>query len=54
MKAKYKPNKDVVGDPHKTVFVARLNPKTDESTIERVFSNNTLLKYIFFAKLCAI
>ena len=44
MKAKYKPNKDVVGDPHKTVFVARLNPKTDESTIERVFSKHGVIK----------
>lgn len=44
MKAKYKPNKDVVGDAHKTVFVARLNPKTDESTIERVFSKHGVIK----------
>ena len=44
MKAKYKPNKDVVGDPHKTVFVARLNPKTDESTIERVFLKHGVIK----------
>lgn len=44
MKAKYKPNKDVVGDPHKTVFVARLNPKTDESTIERVFTKHGVIK----------
>ena len=38
MAAKYKPNKYVVGDPLKTIFVARLNPKTNEETIERIFS----------------
>jgi len=38
LEAKYKPNKDVIGDPEKTVFVARLNPKTNEETLESVFS----------------
>ena len=34
----YKPNKDVVGDPHCTVFVARLNPKTNEESLESELS----------------
>ena len=34
----YKPNKDVEGDPNLTVFVARLNPKTNEETLESEFS----------------
>ncbi|XP_060068902.1 U11/U12 small nuclear ribonucleoprotein 35 kDa protein-like [Ylistrum balloti] len=38
MNAKYKPNKDVIGNPEKTVFIARLNPKTTEDTIESKFS----------------
>ncbi|OWF53970.1 U11/U12 small nuclear ribonucleoprotein 35 kDa protein-like [Mizuhopecten yessoensis] len=38
MNAKYRPNKDVVGSPEKTVFIARLNPKTTEDTVESKFS----------------
>ncbi|XP_033749500.1 U11/U12 small nuclear ribonucleoprotein 35 kDa protein-like [Pecten maximus] len=38
MNAKYRPNKDVVGNPENTVFIARLNPKTTEDTIESKFS----------------
>ncbi|XP_042895699.1 U11/U12 small nuclear ribonucleoprotein 35 kDa protein [Parasteatoda tepidariorum] len=38
MQAEYKPNKLVVGHPKATVFVGRLNPKTDESTLKRMFS----------------
>ncbi|KAJ8311187.1 hypothetical protein KUTeg_011261 [Tegillarca granosa] len=38
MNSKYKPNKDVVGDPHKTIFVARLNPKTADETLHDEFS----------------
>lgn len=38
MNSKYKPNKDVVGDPHKTIFVARLNPKTVDETLHEEFS----------------
>ncbi|KAK3096724.1 hypothetical protein FSP39_002683 [Pinctada imbricata] len=34
----YKPNKDVTGDPHCTIFVARLNPKTSEETLESELS----------------
>ncbi|XP_052102398.1 U11/U12 small nuclear ribonucleoprotein 35 kDa protein-like isoform X2 [Mytilus californianus] len=45
MAAKYKPNKkDVVGDPEKTIFIARLNPKTNETTIEKVFSGYGIIK----------
>ncbi|XP_063434113.1 U11/U12 small nuclear ribonucleoprotein 35 kDa protein-like [Mytilus trossulus] len=44
MAAKYKPNKDVVGDPEKTIFIARLNPKTDETTIEKVYSGYGVIK----------
>lgn len=38
MNAKYKPNKDVKGDPHCTIFVARLSPNTDEEMLESAFS----------------
>lgn len=38
MNAKYRPNKDVIGDPEKTVFIARLNPKTTEDTLHSKFS----------------
>ena len=37
MNAKYKPNKDVKGDPHCTIFVARLSPNTDEEMLESAF-----------------
>lgn len=46
MAAKYKPNKDVVGDPEKTIFIARLNPKTNETTIEKVFSGYGMIKQL--------
>ena len=36
--SKYKPNKKVTGIPAKTIFAARLNPKTDENTLRRLFS----------------
>ncbi|CAL1284292.1 unnamed protein product [Larinioides sclopetarius] len=39
MQAEYKPNKLVVGDPKATVFVGRLNPCTDESTLKKIFSH---------------
>lgn len=38
MHAKYKPNKDVTGDPYCTIFVARLSPNTDEEMLESAFS----------------
>ncbi|KAG8189416.1 hypothetical protein JTE90_020230 [Oedothorax gibbosus] len=38
MEAEYKPNNLVVGDPKATVFVGRLNPSTDENTLETIFS----------------
>ncbi|XP_062609247.1 deleted in malignant brain tumors 1 protein-like [Saccostrea cucullata] len=38
LSSSYKPNKDVAGDPHCTVFVSRLNPKTDEETLESELS----------------
>ena len=38
MTAKYKPNKDVKGDPHCTIFVARLSPNTDEEMLESAFT----------------
>lgn len=38
MCAKYKPNKNVVGIPENTIFVARLSPNTDEDTLGYVFS----------------
>lgn len=38
LSSSYKPNKDVAGDPNLTVFVSRLNPKTDEDTLESQFS----------------
>lgn len=38
MEAKYRPNRKVVGDPKKTLFIARLNSKTDEHAIEKRFS----------------
>ena len=44
MAAKYKPNKDVIGDPEKTIFIARLNPKTDETTIQKVYSGYGVIK----------
>lgn len=38
MEAVYKPNLLVVGEPKCTVFVGRLNPKTTEDTIQKLFS----------------
>ncbi|KAK7926139.1 hypothetical protein WMY93_008449 [Mugilogobius chulae] len=38
MIARYKPNKGVVGDPLLTLFVARLNPVTNEEKLHQVFS----------------
>ncbi|XP_054482413.1 U11/U12 small nuclear ribonucleoprotein 35 kDa protein [Anoplopoma fimbria] len=38
MGARYKPNKGVVGDPHLTLFVFRLNPLTTEDKLHQVFS----------------
>ncbi|XP_040038492.2 U11/U12 small nuclear ribonucleoprotein 35 kDa protein [Gasterosteus aculeatus] len=38
MTARYKPNKGVVGDPHLTLFVYRLNPLTTEDKLHQVFS----------------
>ncbi|KAL4658243.1 U11/U12 small nuclear ribonucleoprotein 35 kDa protein [Arapaima gigas] len=38
MMARYKPNKGVVGDPHLTLFVARLNQQTTEEKLLEVFS----------------
>lgn len=38
MNSKYKPNKKVVGHSSKTIFAARLNPKTDENALRRLFS----------------
>ncbi|XP_067667187.1 U11/U12 small nuclear ribonucleoprotein 35 kDa protein-like isoform X2 [Haliotis asinina] len=37
MKAKYKPNKSVDGDPHKTIFVCRLDRQTEEDTLWTAF-----------------
>ena len=37
MSAKYKPNKNVTGDPKCTVFVGRLNPTTTEETLLKEF-----------------
>ena len=38
MNAKYKPNKDVTGDPHCTIFISRLSPNTDEEMLDNAFS----------------
>ncbi|XP_070807534.1 U11/U12 small nuclear ribonucleoprotein 35 kDa protein isoform X1 [Pituophis catenifer annectens] len=38
MSARYVPNKDVSGDPHLTLFVARLNLQTTEEKLKEVFS----------------
>lgn len=38
MEAVYKPNPLVVGDPKCTVFVGRLNPRTTEDTVQKLFS----------------
>lgn len=38
MNARYRPNKDVIGDPQLTLFVARLNKKTTEEDLRMVFS----------------
>ncbi|XP_061458928.1 U11/U12 small nuclear ribonucleoprotein 35 kDa protein [Rhineura floridana] len=38
MLAHYVPNKDVSGDPHLTLFVARLNLQTTEHKLKEVFS----------------
>ncbi|TRY93994.1 hypothetical protein DNTS_032816 [Danionella cerebrum] len=38
MNARYKSNKGVTGDPHLTLFVARLNPLTTEETLQEAFS----------------
>lgn len=38
MHADYKPNRRVRGNPHHTIFVGRLNPRTTQETIETEFS----------------
>ncbi|KAA0704244.1 U11/U12 small nuclear ribonucleoprotein 35 kDa protein [Triplophysa tibetana] len=38
MLSRYRPNKGVTGDPHLTLFVARLNPQTSEEKLQEVFS----------------
>ncbi|MBN3282904.1 U1SBP protein, partial [Polyodon spathula] len=38
MVARYVPNKEVVGDPHRTLFVSRLNRQTTEEKLKEVFS----------------
>ncbi|XP_015669152.1 U11/U12 small nuclear ribonucleoprotein 35 kDa protein [Protobothrops mucrosquamatus] len=38
MSSRYVPNKDVSGDPHLTLFVARLNLQTTEEKLREVFS----------------
>lgn len=38
IKAHYKPNQLVKGDPKHSIFVARLNPETSEETLKTVFS----------------
>lgn len=38
LNSKYKPNKDVKGDPETTIFVGRLHHNTTEDTLESVFS----------------
>uniref|UniRef100_A0A8B9VJZ9 RRM domain-containing protein n=1 Tax=Anas zonorhyncha TaxID=75864 RepID=A0A8B9VJZ9_9AVES len=38
MLARYVPNKGVTGDPHLTLFVARLNLQTTEEKLKEVFS----------------
>lgn len=35
--AKYRPNKGVIGDPHLTLFVSRLNPQTSEEKLKEAF-----------------
>ena len=36
--SQYRPNKRVTGNPHKTIFVARLNRHTSEGAIKQIFS----------------
>ncbi|KAM4709510.1 U11/U12 small nuclear ribonucleoprotein 35 kDa protein [Discoglossus pictus] len=36
--ARYVPNKGVIGDPHLTLFVARLSPQTTEEKLKEAFS----------------
>ncbi|XP_051539878.1 U11/U12 small nuclear ribonucleoprotein 35 kDa protein-like isoform X2 [Myxocyprinus asiaticus] len=38
MLARYRTNKGVTGDPHLTLFIARLNPQTSEEKLQEVFS----------------
>ncbi|XP_041974269.1 U11/U12 small nuclear ribonucleoprotein 35 kDa protein-like [Aricia agestis] len=38
LSSEYVPNKLVKGDPHHTIFVARLNPRTTQETIVKEFS----------------
>lgn len=35
--SKYKPNKQVIGNPENTIFVGRLSPNTDEEQLESYF-----------------
>ncbi|XP_077979106.1 U11/U12 small nuclear ribonucleoprotein 35 kDa protein-like [Glandiceps talaboti] len=44
MVAKYKPDKAVPGNPRKTIIVARLNQKTTEETLKKVFSKQGEIK----------
>lgn len=34
----YQPSKNLTGNPHKTIFVARLNHRTSEATLKQIFS----------------
>jgi len=38
LNSKYKPNLNVKGDPEKTLFIGRINFKTSEEVLEKVFS----------------
>lgn len=38
IKSNYRPNEKVTGNPHSTIFIGRLHPKTNEKTIKSKFS----------------
>ncbi|XP_036365740.1 U11/U12 small nuclear ribonucleoprotein 35 kDa protein-like isoform X1 [Octopus sinensis] len=46
LSCKYKTNKQVAGDPSRTIFASRLNPKTDENSLRKCFSEYGQIKQL--------
>lgn len=50
LQSKYRPNKQVKGDPKATIFVARLNPTTTEDSLKEVFSKYGKIRHCRLVK----